>query len=255
MDDAVAGLLFPGVQLHLLQGILGRIRIQQFWAYPGRFWVNMCAQSLSCVQIFVTPPMAHQAPWFMGCSRQDEWSGSPLPSPGVLPDPGIEHESLSSPALAVDFPPLHYLGSPLGQYTPCYLMPDLSREWEIKFTSSFWPCLLLDILSCLFINSRITEFPWTSQALCWVLGTLRKRWHFFLNSGSSLSWMGGGEGVRHVSKIQPNVISGYNRHTKNPGERKRGIYTYIHIWYLMALLAKRFLELSATLPNKSFCVS
>ena len=56
MDDAVAGLLFPGVQLHLLQGILGRIRIQQFWAYPGRFWVNMCAQSLSCVQIFVTPP-------------------------------------------------------------------------------------------------------------------------------------------------------------------------------------------------------
>ena len=153
------------------------------------------------------------------------------------------------------FPLLRHLGSPLGQYTPCYLMPDLSREWEIKFTSSFWPCLLLDILFYLFTNSIITEFPWRGQALCWVLGTRRKRWHFFLNSGSSLSWMGGGEGVRHVNKMQHNVISGYNRYTKNPGGRERGIYICIHTWYLMALLAKRFLELSATLANKSFCVS
>ena len=237
MDEAAASFPFPGVQLHLLQGILGKMRIQQFLAYSERFWVNMCAQSLSCVQIFVTP-MAHQAPRSMGFPRQEYWSGSPLPSPGDLPDPGMEHESLSSPALAADFPPLRHLGSPLGQYTPCYLMPDLSREWEIKFTSSFWPCLLLDILFYLFINSIITEFPWRGQALCWVLGTRRKRWHFFLNSGSSLSWMGGGEGVRHVNKIQHNVISGYNRYTKNPGERKRGIYICIHTWYLMALLAK-----------------
>ena len=35
-----------------------------------------------------------------GISRQEYWSGLPLPSPGVLPDPGIEHTSPAFPALA-----------------------------------------------------------------------------------------------------------------------------------------------------------
>ena len=30
----------------------------------------------------------------MGLSRQESWSGLPLPSPGNLPDPGTEPESL-----------------------------------------------------------------------------------------------------------------------------------------------------------------
>ena len=34
--------------------------------------------------------VAHQAPLFMGFPRQEYWSGLPLPSPGDLPDPGIE---------------------------------------------------------------------------------------------------------------------------------------------------------------------
>ena len=33
---------------------------------------------------------SHQAPLSMGFSRQDSWSGLPFPSPGHLPDPGIE---------------------------------------------------------------------------------------------------------------------------------------------------------------------
>ena len=37
----------------------------------------------------------------MGCSRQEYWSGLPLPLPGSLPDPGIEPESAAAPALAV----------------------------------------------------------------------------------------------------------------------------------------------------------
>ena len=32
----------------------------------------------------------HQAPPSMGFSRQEYWSGLPFPSPGNLPDPGIE---------------------------------------------------------------------------------------------------------------------------------------------------------------------
>ena len=35
----------------------------------------------------------------MGFSRQEDWSGLPFPSPGDLPDPGIEPRS---PALQVD---------------------------------------------------------------------------------------------------------------------------------------------------------
>ena len=50
-------------------------------------------KSLSRVQLFATP--WHQAPSSMGFSRQEDWSGLPFPSPGNLPDPGIEPRSPS----------------------------------------------------------------------------------------------------------------------------------------------------------------
>ena len=47
--------------------------------------------SLSVVSDSVTPwTIAHQAPQSMGFSRHEYWSGFPFPSPGGLPDPGIE---------------------------------------------------------------------------------------------------------------------------------------------------------------------
>ena len=50
-----------------------------------------CAQSLSRVQLSVTPwTIADQAPLSMGFPRQEYWSGLPFPSLGDLPDPGIE---------------------------------------------------------------------------------------------------------------------------------------------------------------------
>ena len=46
---------------------------------------------LSCVQLFVIPwTVACQAPLSTGFSRQEYWSGLSFPSPGNLPDPGIE---------------------------------------------------------------------------------------------------------------------------------------------------------------------
>ena len=36
--------------------------------------------------------VAHQAPLSVGFSRQEYWCGLPFPSPGDLPDPGIEPE-------------------------------------------------------------------------------------------------------------------------------------------------------------------
>ena len=55
---------------------------------------------LSHVRLFATPwTVAHQAPPSMEFSRQEYWSGLPFPSPGDLPDPGIEP---GSPTLQAD---------------------------------------------------------------------------------------------------------------------------------------------------------
>ena len=65
------------------------------------FFYLLCVFMLHCfshVQLCVTLwTVAHQAPLSMGFSRQEYWSGLPCPSPGDLPDPGIEP---MSPALA-----------------------------------------------------------------------------------------------------------------------------------------------------------
>ena len=54
-------------------------------------------KSLSHVQLFATPwTVAYHAPLTMGFSRQEYWNGLPFPSPGDLPNPGIEP---GSPAL------------------------------------------------------------------------------------------------------------------------------------------------------------
>ena len=54
----------------------------------------LCVKSFSHVRLFATPwTVAHQAPLSMGFSRQQLWNGLPFPSPGDLPDPGIEHGS------------------------------------------------------------------------------------------------------------------------------------------------------------------
>ena len=62
----------------------------------------MPTQSLSCVQLFVTPwTVAHQAPLSMGFPRQEYWSGMPFSPPRGLLEPGIKPMSPVSPALAV----------------------------------------------------------------------------------------------------------------------------------------------------------
>ena len=78
---------------------------------------HLCCCSVAQLYLFVTLwTVAHQAPLSMGFSRQEYWSGLPFPSPGDLPDPGIESVS---PALAENSLPLSHQGSqtfvlPLG---------------------------------------------------------------------------------------------------------------------------------------------
>ena len=72
---------------------------------------------LSHNRLFVTLQTAvSQAPLPMEFSRQEYWSELPFPTPGYLPNPGIEFESLVSPALAGGFfttvppgKPIYYL--------------------------------------------------------------------------------------------------------------------------------------------------
>ena len=58
----------------------------------------------SCVWLCATLwTVTLQPPLSMGFSRQEYWSGFLCPSPGDLSDPGIEPESLKSPASAGRF--------------------------------------------------------------------------------------------------------------------------------------------------------
>ena len=74
-------------------------------------------ESFSCSVMsdsFATPwIVAHQALLFMGFSRQEYWNGLPFPSPGYVPDPGIEP---GSPSLQADSLPSEPPGKPLTSY-------------------------------------------------------------------------------------------------------------------------------------------
>ena len=65
----------------------------------NNFFLSKSEVTESCPTLCDPRTVAHQAPPFMGFSRQEYWSGLPFPSPGDLPDPGIEPRS---PTLQAD---------------------------------------------------------------------------------------------------------------------------------------------------------
>ena len=99
----------PGIK-HLLC-LLHCQRISYCWAIRKVLTVVWSeVKSLSHVQLFGTPwTVVHQVPLSMGFSRQEYWSGLPFPSPGDLPNPGIEP---GSPALQADALPPEPPGKP-----------------------------------------------------------------------------------------------------------------------------------------------
>ena len=66
----------------------------QFSLYSRNLIKSLSLLLFSCSVMsnsFMTPQtIAHRAPLSMGFSRQESWSGLPCPSPGDLPNPGIE---------------------------------------------------------------------------------------------------------------------------------------------------------------------
>ena len=81
-----------------------------FSSLPLSIFPSIKVKLLSRVRLFATPwTVAYQAPLSMGFSRQECGSGLPSPSPGDLPDPGIEPRS---PALQADTLPSEPPGKP-----------------------------------------------------------------------------------------------------------------------------------------------
>ena len=92
-------------------------------------------KSLSHVWLFVTPwTVAYQAPRSMGFSRQEYWSWLPFPSPGDLPNPGIETGSpaLQTDALLSEPPGKSYLNMLLKSTFILYI---LQRVTKVSLTS------------------------------------------------------------------------------------------------------------------------
>ena len=77
VDGSPPGSPIPGI---LQARTLERVAIS--FSNAWKWKVKM--KSLSCVRLLATPgTAAHQAPPFMGFSRQEYWSGVPLPPPDI----------------------------------------------------------------------------------------------------------------------------------------------------------------------------
>ena len=91
--------------------------------------------------------VAHQAPLSMGFSRQEYWSGLPSPSPGDLPDTGIEPRSLALQADAL---------KEVIRLKSCTLLLLTFYWWEL------WPLR----------DQRGLISPWVAMCPCWVISWL-----------------------------------------------------------------------------------
>ena len=122
---------------------------------PAAWILSLCVCLLSrfsVVCLLATPwTVAHRASLSMGFPRQEYWSGLPFPSPGDLPNAGIEPTPPASPALQADSLPLSPRGSPIPPFTSIHsaLLRDLHLPWEpllslghLHFWSR-WPLLQL----------------------------------------------------------------------------------------------------------------
>ena len=116
------------------------------------YWSEV--KSLSSVRLFATPwTVTYQAPQSMGFSRQEYWSGVPFPSPGDLPDPGIEP------------------GSPriVGRrFTICATREDsVIKKNEIMSLEATWMDLEIIILSEIRQRQIYITYMWT----------LKRKWY------------------------------------------------------------------------------
>ena len=110
--------------------------------------------SFSCACVLVTQSclfvslwtVACQSPLSMGYFRKEYWSGLPFPSPGDLPDLGIEPAFPVSPALQAVSLPAEPLGKPFkyayANFQRCdsHIQPHISHMCIVTSVSSTSCC-------------------------------------------------------------------------------------------------------------------
>ena len=83
----------------------------------------------------------------MGFPRQDYWSGLPFPTPGDLPNPGMEPMSPVSPALACEFLTTEPPGKPLPIVkTDSFPLPPILIPSQIPLSQSLYHHLTCSIV-------------------------------------------------------------------------------------------------------------
>ena len=129
---------------------------------PGMLFIMPCVSCCSPVWLFATPwTVACQAPLSMEFSRQEYWSALPFPSPGDLPNPGIEPRS---PVLQADSLPSKP-ASPIK-----YGERNQINRTKMPLYFQTQP-LLPDSETCLYTGWQHTH---TCASLTWQMG--RERW-------------------------------------------------------------------------------
>ena len=129
------------------------------------------------------PHGACQAPLSLGFSRQEYWSGLPFPSPGGLPNPGIEP---SSPALQADSLPT--------KLVVLYSLTQTSMHWNRHVVVFLDSRMLYHLLNLLILNKFLvalkviiiltcrSRFYWKSEVIinqwlsCKTLNVFKKLW-------------------------------------------------------------------------------
>ena len=87
--------------------------------------------------------LAHQTPLSRGISRQEYWCGLSFPSPGDLPDPGIEPQS---PALEGGF----FTTEPPGKPTSIFILMHFKITCRNQVVHMY--TLLLHALACITLT-------------------------------------------------------------------------------------------------------
>ena len=102
--------------------------------------------------------LVHLAPLSMGFSKQGYWSGLPFPSPGDLPDPGMEPRS---PALQVDSLP----SEPAGKLTLDTKKNQIFQSLNSSMPGlTFFPFLSSSISLVVEAPAERCSSHWASQA-------------------------------------------------------------------------------------------
>ena len=153
-----------------------------YWSFKKYFTLKVFVASTA-----TTWTGARQAPQSMGSSRQDYWNGLPFPSPGDLPDPGIEPRSpaLQAGSLLSELPgkpsiPLHF-----HNFFFFFLQSGLLKIYSLNF--QLHNTVLLSIVTMLYFTfpefihliignlyplTIFTHFPTTTvgdhQAVLWI---------------------------------------------------------------------------------------